>query len=126
VINDLLVYALDDRTDLRRAVRVENAASIAAHGRRQDETALAMPGSVIALRPAAQALVNRLASLGQTFEARIVNVDRCFGWFREGDTIACLLPGNNQQVTVRVMARAISEPAWVMDVSGIVMDRRIG
>jgi hypothetical protein len=126
VINDLLVYALDDRTELRRAVRVENVASIAAHGRRQDETVLAMPGSVIALRPAAQALVNRLAYLGQTFEAQLVNVDRCFGWVREGDTIACLLPGNNQQVTVRIMARSLSEPDGIMAVSGIVTDRRIG
>jgi hypothetical protein len=126
VINDLVVYPLHDRTDLRRAVRVENAASIAAHGRRQGETALGNPGSVIALRPAAQALVDRLALAGQTIELRLVNVDRCFGWFREGDTIACLLPGDNQQVTVRVLARSISEPEWVMDVSGIVTDRRIG
>jgi hypothetical protein len=115
VINDLLVYPLADRTDVRRTVRVENPASIAAHGRLQGEAALAMPGSVVALRPAAQAI-----------EMRLVNVDRCFGWFREGDTITCLLPGDNQQVTVRVMARSISEPAWVMDVSGIVTDRRIG
>lgn len=126
VVNDLLVYPLADRTDLRRAVRVENAASIAAHGRRQGETALANPGSVVALRPAAQALVDRLAHAGQTVELQLVNVDRCFGWFREGDTIECLLPGDNQQVTVRIMARSISEPDWVMDVSGIVTDRRIG
>ena len=126
VVNDLIVYPLHDRDDTRRAVRVEDTASIAAVGRRQDEAALGNPGSVIALRPAAQALVEQLAKRGQTIELRLVNVDRCFGWFREGDTIECLLPRNNQQVTVRIMARSLSEPDNVMDVSGIVLDRRIG
>jgi len=126
VVNDLLVFPLRDRDDVRRAVQVEAADSIAAVGRRQADAALGNPGSVIAMRPAAQALVEQLAQRGQTIEMRLVNVDRCFGWFREGDTIECLLPRNNQQVTVRVMARSISEPELVMDVSGIVLDRRIG
>jgi hypothetical protein len=124
VINDLLAFPTNEGATLLRSFLVEDPASIAVVGRRQGQAALAQGTTAAALRPTAQALVTSLAALGVTLEMQLVNVDRCFGWFREGDSIAVLLPSINAQLTVRIMARSIREPDWVMDASAIVTDWR--
>ena len=124
VINDLLAQPTSERSTPRHAIQVEVPDSIAAYGRRQGQTALPQGTTAAALRSTAQALVTGLAALGVTLEMQIVNVDRCFGWFTEGDSIAVLLPSIDAQLTVRIMARSIREPDWVMDASGVVTDWR--
>lgn len=126
MVNDLLAYPTNERYTVSQTFTVEDAASIAEFGRRQGETALSQHTSANALRPAAQAIVNQLSQQGVAIEMQLTNVDRCFGWFREGDTISVLLPSVNVQAMVRIMARSLREPDYIMDVSGIVTAWRFG
>jgi hypothetical protein len=124
VINDLEGYPLNDRASIRQSVVVEDAASIAAVGRRQGSIGIAGGPYASHIRSAALGLVEQTAQLGHAIELSVVNVDGCFGRFREGDTICVLLPSVSHQLTVRIMARALDD-SGVMSVSGIVTGRRV-
>lgn len=123
VVNDLEAFPLNDRYQVFQTIQVENAASIAAIGRRQGSAGIPGGSHAVHIRPAALALVDELAALGQAIECDVVNVDDCFQWFREGDTVCMLLPSASVQLTVRVMTRSLGDDR-VMGVSGIVTNRR--
>ena len=50
------------------------------------------------------------------------NIDRCWQWFREGDTICVLLPRDSARAVVKVMARSLSDRQDLMSVSCDVLD----
>jgi hypothetical protein len=74
-------------------------------------------------------MVDGLAQQGATIECRIVNRDqddRCWSWFREGDTLCMLIPQISSQLDVRIMARSISDSDRVLSVSGVIRDWQVG
>lgn len=123
VINDLTAYPVNDRYQMRQSVRVEQPESIAAVGRRQGSAGIASGSHAIHIRSRAVGMVEELASQGIAIEFDLVNEDRCFAWFREGDTICVLLPSVSLQLAVRVTARALDD-RQVMSVSADVVTMR--
>jgi hypothetical protein len=124
VINDLEAFPTSDRAALRQTVRVENAASISAIGRRQGSAGIAGGSHGVHIRNRAIGLVNELAAQGLALEFDLLNVDDCFQWFREGDSVCVLLPTISEQLTVRIMARSLDDSA-VMRVSATVLTERV-
>ena len=124
VINDLEAFPTSDYAAMRQTVRVENGASIAAVGLRQDSQGIAAGTHGIHIRSRAIGLVNELAQLGQSLEFDVLNVDRVWADYREGDTVCVLLPSISVQLTARIMARSLDE-SRVMSVSADVISRRL-
>lgn len=123
VINDLEAFPTNDRFQRMQTVHVENAASIAAVGRRQGSAGIDGGSHGTHIRNRAIGLVNDLSALGLSVELDLVNVDKCFAWFREGDTICVLLHSASVQMSVRVLARSLADDG-TMSVSGDVVSRR--
>lgn len=124
VVNDLEAFPTNDRYQMRQTIRVENPASIAAIGRRQDSRGIPGGSHGIHIRNRAIGLVNELAQQGAAIEMDVLNVDRAFAQFREGDVICVLLPSVSEQLTARIMARSLDDNR-VMSVSAIVLTRRV-
>lgn len=124
IVNDLEAFPTSDKAAIRQTVRTENAASIAAVGRRQGSEGIASGTHGIHIRSRAVGLVDELAQAGRSIEFDLVNIDRCFADFREGDTVLVLLPSISVRATVRILARSLDE-SGVMSLSGIVTARQV-
>lgn len=124
VVNDLEAFPLNDRYQQMQTVRVENVESIGAVGRRQGSAGIAGGSHAAHIRGRAFGMVNELAAQGVAIEMDVLNVDRCWAWFREGDLICVLLPSISVRLTVRVMARSLDDGV-VMGVAGIVVVKEV-
>jgi hypothetical protein len=107
-----------------QTVRVENVESIGAVGRRQGSAGIAGGSHAAHIRARAFGMVNELSAQGVAVEMDVLNVDRCWAWFRDGDLICVLLPSISVRLTVRVMARSLDDGV-VMGVAGIVVGRQV-
>lgn len=123
VVNDLEAFPINDRYQAMQTLIVENAASIAAVGRRQGSMGIPGGSHAVHIRSRAIGAVNGLASLGNAIEFDLLNIDGAFASFRHGDTVCVLLTSISVQVTCRIMGRSLGDNR-VMGCSGIVVDRR--
>jgi hypothetical protein len=117
VVNDLLAVPADEQYALSQAFRVDNDASIRAIGRRQDQINYTGFVTESTLRPLAEKDLKRLLNMGKTIQFDVVNVDGCYAWFREGDTVALLAPAVNVRLAARVMVRTFDSDRGVLTVS---------
>lgn len=120
VINQLRSSIADSQSTRSQMIVTENPESINQIGVRQGSYEFKNDGSLAAFKPAAQAIVDELCKQGLAIECRIVNKDRCWSWFREGDDLCILLPQDSSQLDVRIMARSLSDDDQVMSVSATV------
>ena len=120
LVNDLLAVPSNDLYSLTQALAVFDDDSIAMYGRRQGSKDYLIGVTESALRPVATADLARLVKLGASLEMSVLNVDYCWSWFREGDSISVLLPNINARLSVRVMARALETSSQEMRVSATV------
>lgn len=118
--NDLLVVPAVEAYAVSEAFVAENADSIVRFGRRQTELTSAVGVTKSALRPVATATLQRMGLLGASAELGVLDVDGCWSWFREGDSVMVLVPDARARVNLHVMARSIDTDGAVMSVSGIV------
>lgn len=124
VTNDLLAVAGDERHTKALAFAVEDAASIDAYGRIQDERSYKGMLSKSTLIPQAQADLARLKNPAMTLEATLVDAGDppAFQRFRHGDTIRVDLGSANRRLAVRVMARSLDASSGTMKISGSAAD----
>lgn len=120
LINDLLAVPSNELYSKTQALAVFDDDSIARYGRQQGSRDYLVGVTESALRPAATADVARLSKLGAAIEMSVLNVDRCWSWFTQGDSISVLLPTINARLAVRVMARSLDSDAQEMRVSANV------
>lgn len=120
IVNDLLVIPSDDTYAKTESLVIEDDASIRQVGRRQDQRLYTGLVTESTLRPLGTQDLRKLTKLGDTVTFDVVNVDGCFAWFREGDTINVLMPTINRRLTVRVMVRTYDTDTGVLSVSGDV------
>jgi hypothetical protein len=125
IVNVLEAFPLDATDQRMQTIVVQDATSIGAVGVRQGSAGFSGGLYGADIRPAAEGLVSQLSKLGHSIELEISNIDRCWSWFREGDTICALLPTDSTRATMRIMARAISDRQDVMSVSGVVTDWQV-
>lgn len=125
MVNDLLAVPSNELYARTQAVAVFDDDSIATYGRQQGSRDYLVGVTESALRPVATADVQRLARLGASIEATIVNQDLCWSWFREGDSIGLLLPNISSRLTARVMARALDTSSQTMRISASVETWRV-
>jgi hypothetical protein len=129
LVNWLKVTTDRDDVPVPQSVAAVNVASIQQFGIRQGTATVDRTTAASALKRTAQAMVDGLAQQGATIECRIVNRDqddRCWSWFREGDTLCMLIPQISSQLDVRIMARSISDSDRVLSVSGVIRDWQVG
>ena len=122
VVNQLRASIPNGDTKAQRMIVAESVDSVTAWGVRQGAYDFDEASSIAAFKPAAQAIVNDLAGQGVSLECRVVNKDRCWGWYREGDDICVLLPDISSQLDVRIMAWSLSDDDQVMSLSAVVTD----
>jgi hypothetical protein len=92
------------------ARQAEDAASIAALGRRlQGTLTVRGAGSRATLDPILRRALARSAGAAMPLTLRLVDADRCFSWFREGDSVGVQLASAGVIVAYRVMTRTIEE-----------------
>jgi hypothetical protein len=120
IVNDLLVIPSDDTYAKTESLVLEDDASIRQVGRRQDQRLYTGLVTESTLRPLGTQDLRKLTKLGDTVTFDVVNVDGCFAWFREGDSINVLMPTINRRLTVRVMVRTYDTDTGVLSVSGDV------
>jgi hypothetical protein len=120
VINDLLAVPADQQYTESEQFVIDDDSSIRRFGRRQDQIVYAGYVTESTLRPLASADLKRLTKLGDSVRFGVANVDGCWGWFREGDSILVLLPSINRHLKVRVMVRSYDSDGGLLDVSGDV------
>lgn len=124
VVNDLEAFPINDRASALQTMIAEVQESITAIGRRQASEGIFGGATAIQIRTAAIERAQELAAMGRAIDMDVLNTDRCWGWFREGDTVCVLLPSNSSRLIVRIMARSVDDRHSVMNVSGIVLERR--
>jgi hypothetical protein len=122
MVNSLSAYPLNALNPQLQTIVVEDPASIAAVGLRQKKVAIGSGITATAIRPAAQSTVAALAQLGQSISMDVANLDQCWTWFTEGDTICCLFPDDSARAVVRVLARVVDNGTSVMNVAGVVTE----
>jgi hypothetical protein len=123
VVNWLKATASGNSAIRAQSITAVNLESMADVGIRMGRETLDGALAASALKRVAQSRVDQLAAQGATLECRIVNRDaddRCFGWFRHGDTICALIPQISSQLDIRIMARSLSDDDQVMSVSAII------
>lgn len=121
IVNVLTAYPLDAENQQLQTIVVTNPESIADVGVIQGSAAIESGTTGASIRPEAQGLVDRMAGLGHALEMQVMNIDRCWAWFREGDTICVLLPQESGRAVVRITARSIDNEHDVMDVAATVL-----
>lgn len=124
VYNDLRAVPSNNRAGRFDSVFVEDGASIAAVGIRQNQISIDSGSYGVHIKAAALGLLAEAVAAGRAIECSVVNVDRCFASFVEGDTITILLASPGVRATVRVLARSLDETG-VMQISGIVLEREV-
>lgn len=120
LVNDLLAVPSNELYAQTQALAVFDDDSIALYGRQQGSKDYLIGVTESALRPAATADLARLVKLGASIEMSVLNVDYCWSWYREGDSLSVLLPNINARLAVRVMARSLDTAQQEMRVSATV------
>lgn len=117
--NDLFVTPADARYERARGFVAEDADSIAEHGRRQDRIAFAGSVTRSTLLPIAKAELRRLTKKGEVYSFTVLDVDHCWSWFVEGDTVRVVVPSLNLAADIRIMARSLDRDSRTMRVVGV-------
>lgn len=120
IVNDLLAVPADERYAKSQAFVIDDDASIQRFGRRQDQRTYSSMVTESTIRPLALKDLTKLKALGDTIQFDLVNIDGCFSWFGDGDSIMLLLPSVGRSMQVRVLARSYDTDAAVLTVSGDV------
>lgn len=124
IYNDIRAIPSNSRASLFDSIFVEDAESIAAVGVRQQTITIERGSYGIHIRATALAALAEAVASGRSIEGSVLNVDRCFASFAEGDTISILLASVSARVYVRVLARSLDERN-VMQISGKVVSREV-
>jgi hypothetical protein len=107
VVNELTGIPSNEAYAVTQALVVQDLASQFAVGLRQDSAVFTEGVTKATLSQAATLELRRRIDLGVSLELTVFDTDRCWSWFREGDSVAVLLPSASSQVLARVMRRAV-------------------
>jgi hypothetical protein len=120
IVNDLLAVPGDDAYAQAEQFVIDDDASIRRVGRRQDQISYTGMVTAATIRPLAKRDLARLVALGDTVRFDLINVDGCYAWFREGDSVYLLAPSLNRRLQVRVLVRSFDSDQARLTVSADV------
>ena len=120
IVNDLLAVPGDEAYAQSQQFVLDNDASIRRFGRRQDQISYTGMVTESTIKPLAKRDLARLIALGDTIRFDVTNIDGCYRWFREGDSLSVLAPSLNKRLQVRVLVRSFDSDMARLTVSADV------